>query len=168
MDSLTLLSANVLQAPPRLLGWQLTSTAADGTTGGVITEVEAYHGERDAASHAHRGPSTRNQPMFEAAGVVYVYRSYGIHLCLNLVTGPAGSAQAILIRSLRPTIGLPLMQRRRHQTSTSMLASGPGRVRQALGLSLEMTGTKLGDIIRLDPPPRPINPAEIMTSPSSV
>ena len=165
MDALTLLHQDAVTAAPQLLGWELTCQTADGLAGGRIVEVEAYHGELDPASHAYRGRSMRNQPMFEAAGTMYVYRSYGIHLCLNLVTGPAGSAQAILIRALEPTLGQDLMQFRRHQTNERLLASGPGRVGQALGLNLAMSGSRLGGAISLKPPRTAVAPTDLVASP---
>lgn len=103
--------------------------------------------------------------MFAAGGAVYLYRSYGIHTCMNIVTGPAGEAQAVLIRALEPTIGLELMARRRRTASPRLLASGPGRVGQALGLTVAMSGQKLNTgTLELRPPSSPIDPAEIVAT----
>jgi DNA-3-methyladenine glycosylase len=162
MDPVAPLSQSATLAAPALLGWRLITHSADGDSGGIIVETEAYMGEADPASHAYRGRTTRTAPMFEAAGVVYVYRSYGIHLCLNLVTGPPGEAQAVLIRALEPTVGLELMAARRHQTDPRLLTRGPGRVGQALGLSPQMSGTRLGQTIELLPPVSAIDPANIV------
>jgi DNA-3-methyladenine glycosylase len=102
--------------------------------GGTVLETEAY-GRDDPASHSFRGPTPRNAAMFGPPGSVYVYLSYGCHMCLNVV-GRTG--EAVLIRALRPEIGLPLMRERRGRED--MLASGPGRVGQALAVGLADNG----------------------------
>jgi DNA-3-methyladenine glycosylase len=140
------LGEDVLAVAPRLIGCTLVNTTSLGPAGGVIVETEAYAGSNgDAASHAYRGQTARTAPMFESGGTVYLYRSYGIHICLNLVTGPAGQAQAVLIRALAPTVGLDLMAARRHTGVAADLCRGPGRVGQALGLALRQSGTRLGE-----------------------
>jgi DNA-3-methyladenine glycosylase len=160
-----LLAQDALQAAPALLGWELVSHQADGTVSGRIVEVEAYHGAEDPASHAFRGLTPRTAPMFEAGGAIYLYLSYGLHTCLNLVTGPAGQAQAVLIRALEPTSGLELMRARRRQTNSRLLTSGPGRVGQALGLSVALSGQRLGQSLELRPPAAPVPATAIASGP---
>lgn len=115
-----------------------------GIVGGRIVEVEAYGNENDPASHARPGPTARNASMYGPPGRAYVYRCYGIHDCLNVVTGPAGRASAVLIRALEPCFGAPLMARRRRTTDPLRLTRGPGCVGQALGIELRHDGLDLG------------------------
>jgi DNA-3-methyladenine glycosylase len=133
----------------RLLGAELTSLAGDEKTGGIIVETEAYHGLEDPASHAFRGRTVRTAPMYEAGGALYVYLSFGVHNCLNIVTGPNGNAEAVLIRALQPAIGLPLMARRRGTDRPRLLTTGPGRLTQALGITLAQSGSTLGQLLML-------------------
>ena len=142
-DLLRLLGGDVLEVAPRLLGWRL-ATAVDGVaTEIVITEVEAYAGAEDPASHAYRGPTPRNTAMYEVAGTLYVYRSYGIHWCANVVTGPVGEASAVLIRGGRPIVGIDRMKERRGRSDH--LTDGPGKVCAALGISGADNGSSLVD-----------------------
>ena len=114
--------------------------------GGIIVEVEAYH-HTDPAAHSFGGQTARNTVMFGPPGYAYVYRSYGIHWCLNFVCEAEGSASAVLIRALAPKHGLAAMRRRRGVTDERLLCSGPGRLCQALGITDAQYG------LALDQPP---------------
>jgi DNA-3-methyladenine glycosylase len=129
---------SVHKVAPELIGATLL---VDGV-GGVIVEVEAYH-HTDPAAHSYRGPTERNAVMFGAPGVAYVYRSYGIHWCLNFVCEQEGSASAVLIRALEPRQGLGLMRRRRGMSDERALCSGPGKLCEALGVTIKHNGLPL-------------------------
>ncbi len=126
------------EVAPELIGVTLL---VDGV-GGPIVEVEAYDQE-DPASHGYRGPTPRNAVMFGPPGHAYVYRSYGIHWCLNFVCAEAGRAEAVLVRALRPERGLETMRARRGVEAERALCSGPGKLCQALGLSRDEDGAPL-------------------------
>ena len=139
-----------------MIGWTLIYNGV----GGRIVETEAYHHE-DPASHSYSGPTPRNEVMFGPPGVLYVYRSYGIHWCLNLVCGD-GPGSAVLLRALEPTIGLGEMSERRGTNDIRLLCSGPGRLGQALAVTREQNG------LRLDAPPFeliPGDPVEVVVGP---
>jgi DNA-3-methyladenine glycosylase len=133
---------SVHEVAPELIGALLLVNGV----GGRLVEVEAYH-QTEAAAHSFRGPTERNAVMFGPPGFAYVYRSYGIHWCLNFVCERKGSAGAVLIRAIEPTVGLATMRRRRGLSEERLLCSGPGRVCEALGV----TGAHYG--LPLDAPP---------------
>jgi DNA-3-methyladenine glycosylase len=149
---------SVHEVAPDLIGVTLL---VDGV-GGRIVEVEAYDQE-DPASHGYAGRTARNTAMFGPPGHAYVYRSYGIHWCLNLVCGEEGTAEAALIRALEPTAGIEEQRTRRGLDDVRLLCAGPGRLCQALGITRDHDG------LPLDEPPfrlekRPEAP-EILTGP---
>ena len=133
---------SVHEVAPDLIG----ATLLFNGVGGVIVEVEAYH-HTDPAAHSYRGPTPRNMVMFGPPGFVYVYRSYGIHWCVNFVCEKEGSASAVLIRALEPTHGLAAMRRRRGVEQPRALCSGPGKLTEALGITHAHNG------LALDAPP---------------
>src|SRR5687767_6712154 len=140
---------SVHEVAPELIG---ATMLVDGV-GGLIVEVEAYH-HTDPAAHSYAGRTNRNAVMFGPAGFAYVYRSYGIHWCVNFVCEAEGSASAVLIRAIEPTDGIAAMRRRRGLTDERLLCSGPGRICAALGI----TGAHNG--LALDTPPFALSPRE--------
>ncbi len=129
---------SVHKVAPELIGATLL---VDGV-GGVIVEVEAYH-HTDPAAHSYNGRTERNAVMFGPAGYAYVYRSYGIHWCLNFVCEEDGSASAVLLRSIAPTEGLATMRRRRGLKDERALCSGPGKLCEALAITHKHNGLSL-------------------------
>jgi DNA-3-methyladenine glycosylase len=129
---------SVHEVAPELIGAELLV----GGVGGIIVEVEAYDMD-DPASHGYRGRTDRTAVMFGPPGFAYVYRSYGIHWCLNLVCEAEGRASAVLVRALEPTRGIETMQARRGFDDLRLLCSGPGRLCQALGVDRTYDGLPL-------------------------
>ena len=132
----------VHEVAPDLIG----ATLLVNGTGGIIVEVEAYH-HTDPAAHSFCGPTPRNMVMFGPPGFAYVYRSYGIHWCVNFVCEKRGSASAVLIRALQPTHGISAMRRRRGLHDERSLCSGPGKLCEALAITDAHSG------LALDMPP---------------
>ena len=130
------------EVAPDLIG----ATFLVNGVGGIIVEVEAYH-HTDPAAHSYNGPTPRNRIMFGPAGFSYVYRSYGIHWCLNFVCEREGSASAVLIRAIEPVAGLAAMKRRRGLADARALCSGPGKICEALGI------TRAENALALEAPP---------------
>src|SRR6202162_4573181 len=149
---------SVHEVAPDLIG----ATLLMNGVGGIIVELEAYH-HTEPAAHSFRGPTPRNRVMFGPPGFAYVYRSYGIHWCINFVCEQEGSASAVLIRALEPTHGLAAMRRRRKLRDERLLCSGPGRLGQALGITRAHNG------LALDEPPFELRArtgkAELVTGP---
>jgi DNA-3-methyladenine glycosylase len=134
--------ASSLVVARQLIG---TILLLDGV-GGIIVETEAYD-QSEAASHGFTGPSLRNAPLFGPPGRAYVYHSYGIHWCLNIVCREVGHAAGVLIRALEPTTGIEAMIQRRGSANPRLLCSGPGRLGQALAVTAALNGK------RVDRPP---------------
>ena len=163
MDLAEILSGAPEDAAPHILG-SIVQTKFDGQIVGVrLTEVEAYKGSDDPASHAYRGRNERNGSMFEAAGTLYIYRSYGMHWCANVAAGPVGAGWGILFRGGEVVEGLGVARHRRGRQGD--LANGPGRLCQALGITGGDDGSFLLDssgLVRLDPG---VVPEVVMSTP---
>ena len=129
---------SVHKVAPELIG----ATLLVNGVGGIIVELEAYH-HTDPAAHSYTGRTERNAVMFGPPGYVYVYRSYGIHWCVNFVCEEEGSASAVLIRALEPTEGLAAMRRRRGLPDAKALCSGPGKLCEALAITHKHNGLPL-------------------------
>lgn len=138
----------LLDEPTRVAAWLIGATLLHDGVGGTIVETEAYDAT-DPASHSFIGPTRRNQAMFGPAGHLYVYRSYGIHWCANVVCGPPGAGGAVLIRALEPLHGIAEMQARRGTGDLRLLCSGPGRLCAALGITGALDGTPLGGAVTI-------------------
>ena len=137
-----------LKVAKELLGKYLVVQKDGHLLSGKIVETEAYIGFKDPASHAYRGMTPRNEVMFGSPGCAYVYLTYGMHHCLNLVTEKKGYPAAVLIRALEPVEGTELMRRRRKRRELKDLTSGPAKLCQALGVDRKLNGVDLcSDVI---------------------
>ena len=152
---------------PDLLNKVLVSTIGGERVAGRIVEVEAYTAD-DPASHTYRGPTERNRAMFGPPGHLYVYLSYGIHRCANVVTGDEGDGQAVLLRAVEPVEGIDVMRARRSGRADRDLANGPGKLCQALGIDGDHDGLDLcaeSGVVLLDdgtaPPGTPLVGARV-------
>lgn len=129
---------------PDLIGKQLVHHTPEGTTKGIIVEVEAYIGPHDAAAHSYRALHTaRTAVQYGIGGFAYVYLIYGLHVCMNVVANRENCPEAILIRALQPVYGLELMKKRRHKDSLVDLCNGPGKLSQAMGIEKSDYGADL-------------------------
>lgn len=146
----------------RLIGAEMTTHFPEGSATVVITEAEAYGGADDPASHAWRGRTVRNGSMFERPGTIYVYKSYGIHWCVNMVTGEVDDPSAVLIRSGVPGSNRPLMARRRNRQDH--LCDGPGKLAAALGIDGTIDGLHVSSAPHIDLS-LPLTPAAVRWEP---
>ena len=156
MDFAEQLAGSPEEVAPRLLGSFLVSEVGGKQVKARITEVEAYKGSEDPASHAYRGRTRRNGSMFERPGTLYVYRSYGIHWCANVAAGPEGVGWGILFRGGEIVDGIGVARLRRSREKD--LANGPGKLTQALGIDHSHDGTYLlesSSPVRLERGPSP-------------
>jgi DNA-3-methyladenine glycosylase len=131
------------EAALSLLGAVVTTSIGGASVSIRLNDVEAYRGRDDPASHAYRGRTQRNSPMYGPAGTVYIYLSYGIHWCMNIVTGPEDDPQAVLLRGGVAIAGIETVENRRARTDH--LADGPGKLAQALGVDGALSGVRLGN-----------------------
>ena len=130
-------------AAQNLLGCHLIVESPDGRMVGRIVETEAYTDD-DPSSHAYRGETPRNRSMFEGVGTIYVYFTYGMHYCMNIVTGKKGEGQAVLIRALEPLEGLEIMEANRGTKDVFNLTNGPAKLTQAFGINKSFDGLHVG------------------------
>ncbi len=157
MSVLEFLSQDAVTVAQELLGWRLYSHAADGTvTGGRIIETEAYN-QDDAASHSYRGKTPRTEVMFGPSGRVYIYFTYGMHWCMNIVVGPSGRGEAVFIRAIELDQGRELARSRRGHRPDSQLTNGPAKICEALGITGADNGAVIGgQRFELLPPDQPL------------
>jgi len=163
----SILQKPAVDAAPLLLGWILVRPTPQGAIKLRIVETEAYH-QGDPASHSFRSMTKHTAPMFEAGGRLYVYFTYGMHHCLNLVVGAKGVGEAVLLRAAEPLEGIVIMQKNRGGIrDINNLANGPGKLTQALGIKdTSLSGKLLNkSSIYLEPPIKSLNAKDIIASP---
>ena len=136
------LDADVVEVAQRLLGCELEVSTGEEALRVRIVETEAYH-QADVASHSYRGQTARTSVMFGAAGYLYVYFTYGMHYCMNIVTGPQGEGSAVLIRAVEPLQGWEVLRRNRPAVADGQLTNGPAKLCQALGIDHSWNGENL-------------------------
>ena len=160
-----LLAGPVLEVAPRLLGAVLRHETEEGAVAVRLTEVEAYDGGNDPGSHAHRGPTRRNEVMFGPGGHLYVYFTYGMHHCCNVVVGEEGTAAAVLLRAGEVVEGHDLARSRRPRSTDRDLARGPARLCSALTIGMQHNGAALnGGSLSLEPG-SPVPETSVATGP---
>ncbi len=158
----------VLTVARQLLGKVVVRRTGRSTMAGMIVEVEAYDGSNDPASHAYKGRTERNAVMFGEGGRLYVYFTYGMHFCANVVTGVEGRSSAVLLRALEPLDGIPAMARHRGRPAAAVkdLLSGPAKLCQAMGIGREENGTDLlGEVLWIEDRGIAIPPRDILATP---
>lgn len=161
-DVFSLLDGDAATVAPSVLGWELERTIDGEKVRVRIVEVEAYH-QSDAASHSYKGKTPRTEVMFGPSGHLYVYFTYGMHYCCNIVTGTAGEGSAILIRAVEPLNGKALLEKRRRKSGVE-ITNGPAKLCQALDITKTMNGHNLREEpLRLIPKP-PLDAAHIVTT----
>lgn len=162
-----ILELDAMEAAPLLLGAVLVHDHPDGRVALRLSEVEAYRGRHDPGSHAFRGETRRNAVMFGPSGRLYVYFTYGMHYCANIVCGPEGTASAVLLRAGEVIDGLETARRRRPTARTDReLAQGPARLAQAMGLGAAHNGAAVGVTpFTLTPPEHPAAAHAVRTGP---
>jgi DNA-3-methyladenine glycosylase len=162
LKSIGLDLSDCVQAAPDLLGYKITYKSKGGVTSGYIVETEAYHSS-DPASHSFLGLNKRNSSLFDDKGTIYVYFTYGMHYCLNIVTGNKDDGQAVLIRAIEPVDGIDLMIKRRKLKALKDLTSGPAKLTQAMSINKDLNGSNiLEGPIKLE---KGIKPKEIIVAP---
>lgn len=163
---MTILENDASSVARLLLGWTLLYESPAGRVSGKIVETEAYH-QDDPASHTFRGQTKRNRPMFGPAGTIYIYFTYGMHYCLNVVCGPAGRGEGVLLRALEPLEGLDIMRSNRSKKgkipADLQLTSGPAKLVEALGIPPRLSGTRYNDGPLQLLPGAPLPPEQIVT-----
>ena len=143
--ALDFLSRDAVTVARELIGWQLLVTEQDSSkTGGTIIETEAYN-QDDAASHSYKGKTPRTEVMFGPAGRIYVYFTYGMHWCMNIVTGQNGRGEAVLIRAIVPEYNIAIMRARRRNKPDHLLTNGPAKICQALTITGSDNGQVIGE-----------------------
>ena len=161
---------DALSVAPELIGKRLVHRSPEGVCAGRIVEVEAYLGPRDKGAHSYRAcPNGRTRIKYEPGGHLFIAQTYGVHHCMNIVVGPAGTPEVVLLRALEPLEGIELMEKRRKTDQLRKLCSGPGNLTQALGITVAAYGLDLcgGDPIYLEEEKErpPVKPEEITTTP---